>query len=94
MKPGTEDTTSFCVNIVKSLRWPGAVTVACGNRFTSVYVGYGVKRGDVCFSPIEPPEVMSDPIDFEGQPEPTPLHEPVERVEEDTKDKEDDDEDY
>jgi len=62
-KLGSEDTASYAVNVVRSLRWPGALTVACGNRFTSVYVGYGMKRGDVSFSPTEPPEVMSDPVD-------------------------------
>ena len=79
---------------MKSIRWPGALTVASGNRFASIYVGNGLKRGDVCFSPTEPPEVMSDPFDQEGQPEPTPLHEPVVAVEADTDKKEEDEEDY
>ena len=62
-KIGSEDTVSYCVNIVKSIRWPGALTVASGSRFASIYVGNGLKRGDVCFSPTEPPEVCADPFD-------------------------------
>jgi hypothetical protein len=75
-KVGSEDTVAYCANVIRSLRWPGAVTVAANNRFTSVYVGYGIKRMDPAFSPIDPPEVMKDPIDQVGQPEPTPLNEP------------------
>lgn len=36
-----EGTTSYAVNVIKSLRWPGAVTVSKGGKFTNVYVGFG-----------------------------------------------------
>lgn len=55
--PPKEGTTSYCVNVLRSLRWPGAVTVAKGGKFTNIYVGYGLKRGDPSFNPTEPPEV-------------------------------------
>ena len=55
--------TSFCVNVLRSLRWPGAMTVAKGNKFTSVYVGYGIKKGDSCFNPTMPPTVFTEPRD-------------------------------
>jgi len=72
------------VNILRSLRWPGAVTVAKAGKFYSFYVGYGLKRGDPSFSPTNPPEVMSDPKEQEEQPEPTPLEEPKAELEPNT----------
>lgn len=56
-----DGTITYAVNVIKSIRWPGAVTVAQNQKFASIYVGYGLKRGDVCFNPTEPPEVMRDP---------------------------------
>ena len=60
---GKEGTTSYCVNVLKSLRWPGAVTVQKAGKFCSVYVGYGLKCGDSSMFPCEPPEVQRDPED-------------------------------
>lgn len=54
---GKEGTTTYSVNVLKSLRWPGAVTVQKGGKFCSVYVGYGLKSGDSSMFPTEPPEV-------------------------------------
>jgi hypothetical protein len=82
--PPKEGTSIYAVNVIKSLRWPGALTAAQNGKFVSVYVGYGLKRGDVCFNPIEPPEIMKDPIDQSEQPEPTPLVAPQEPPEPDT----------
>ena len=72
-----EATIDYQANIVKSLRWPGAVTVAKGGKYVNIYVGDGVKKGDTSYYPIEPPEVQADPTDQTEQPEPTPLTEPV-----------------
>lgn len=82
--PPKEGTTTYAVNVIKSLRWPGAVTVSQNSKFASIYVGYGLKRGDVCFNPTEPPEVQRDPVDQSEQPEPTPLVAPEEPPEDDT----------
>lgn len=82
--PPKEGTATYAVNVIKSLRWPGAVTVSQNGKFASIYVGYGLKRGDVCFNPTEPPEVQRDPVDQSEQPEPTPLTAPEEPPEEDT----------
>lgn len=79
-----EGTTSYAVNVIKSLRWPGAVTVSKGGKFTNLYVGYGVKRVDASFNPTEPPEVSRDPVDPVEQLEPTPFNEP--KVPEEKKD--------
>jgi len=56
-RKGEEATTSYCVNVLKSLRWPGALTVAKEGKFTNIYVGYGLKRGDPSYNPTEPPMV-------------------------------------
>ena len=58
-----EGTVTYAVNVIKSLRWPGAVTVAIGGKFTSIYIGYGLKKGDSSYNPTEPPEVQKDPLD-------------------------------
>ena len=82
--PPKEGTTSYSVNVIKSLRWPGAVTVAQNGRFANIYVGYGLKKGDTCFNPIEPPEICRDPTDQAEMPEPTPLFAPEQLPEPDT----------
>lgn len=82
--PPKEGTTVYSVNVLKSLRWPGAVTVAQNGRFASIYVGYGLKKGDSCFNPIEPPEIQRDPADQVEMPEPTPLVAPEQLPEPDT----------
>ena len=95
--PPKEGTATYAVNVVRSLRWPGALTVAKGGKFTNIYVGYGLKRGDPSYNPTEPPEVQRDPTDQNEMPEPTPLQAPQEPPEPDTdrvkKDGEEDEED-
>ena len=56
-----EGQVSYAVNVIKSLRWPGALTVCKGGKFTNVYIGYGVKRGDPSFKPTSPPTVDVEP---------------------------------
>ena len=70
--------------MLKSLKWPGAVTWAKGGKFVGIYVGDGLKFGDCSYNPTEPPEVQSDPQESTENPEPTPLHEPVEAPEPET----------
>lgn len=70
--------------MIRSLKWPGAVTVQKNGEYCSIYVGDGVKRGDSSFNPTEPPEVMMDPSDQIENPEPTPLEAPEEPAEPDT----------
>ena len=45
-KAGGEDTVSYAVNVIKCLRWPGAVTVSKGGQYCNIYIGDGMKRGD------------------------------------------------
>ena len=74
---GDAEVFIYAVNVLRSLRWPGAVTVSKGGKHTSIYIGYGLKRGDPSYNPTEPPEVCKDPEEEAEKPEPNPLHEPV-----------------
>ena len=76
--PPKEGTISYAVNVIRSMRWPGALTVAKGGKFTTIYVGYGLKRGASSYNPIEPPSVQADPEEVPERPEPNPSKEPVE----------------
>jgi radial spoke head protein 4A len=93
LAPPKEGTTSYAVNVIKSLRWPGALTVAKGGKFCNFYLGYGMKKGDSSYQPTEPPEVQRDPEEQEHMPEPTPLVPPEEQPESDTDKEEEKEED-
>jgi len=67
---GEDAPKSYATLVLKSLRWPGAVTVSKGGKFTSIYVGYGMKKGGTSFEPSEPPMVEKDPEEPVDQPEP------------------------
>ncbi len=56
--------------MIKSTRWPGAVTVAKGGQYCNLYIGDGIKNGDNTLIPSEPPEVLNDPGQQGEQPEP------------------------
>jgi len=60
------------------------VTVSKSGNFCNIYVGDGLKRGGQSYSPIETPEVQSDPSDQIENLEPTPQIEPEEPDEPDT----------
>jgi len=40
-----DDARSYLVTSLRSMIWPGAVTVAQGSKFASIYIGYGLKSG-------------------------------------------------
>jgi hypothetical protein len=61
-------TYSNAVVAVKSMVFPGAVTVCRDQEFVSVYMGYGHKVGT--YFPVAPPEVLDEPEDLEEGPEP------------------------
>jgi radial spoke head protein 4A len=50
--------------------WPGAVVVAKGKEFASLYVGYGLKYNPEPFTPEPLPAVQADPPEDEEAPEP------------------------
>merc|ERR1712182_185911 len=56
---------SYAVTAVESLRFPGAYTVAQGDNFANIYVGYGVKKR--AFLPLiemAPGPIMDEPKDM------------------------------
>ena len=79
-----EGTMVYAANVIKSLRWPGAFTVAYDGKWTNLYIGYGLKYGDVSYNPTAPDDIMQDPIEAPEMPEPTPLEAPEEPLEPDT----------
>jgi len=77
---------AYCVTAVRSMIWPGAVTVAQGSKFANLYVGYGLKcntlvpldkdglplGGTSPFLPLVPEDIMNEPDDLSEQGEPNP----------------------
>ena len=61
--------------VVRSLQWPGSFTFYNNEKYTSIYVGSGHKYETKSFYPLFPPLIMSDPLEYGEQPEPTPLFE-------------------
>jgi len=61
----TKSIPDYNINIVRSVRWPGAVVVEKGGKFCNIYVGDLCKNGDSFFNPTEPPAVLGDPNDPE-----------------------------
>jgi len=43
---GGEGTKTYAVNVIRSLRWQGAVTVAKNGKYCNIYVGDCIKKGD------------------------------------------------
>jgi radial spoke head protein 4A len=56
----------YAVTVVESLRFPGAYTVAQGENFANIYVGYGVKKQRAFLPLIEmaPGPIMDEPKDM------------------------------
>merc|ERR1719498_1747457 len=61
---------SNAVTCVRSLTWPGAVTVAQNSNMVQLYVGYGLAAGQSDFFPSMLPDVQEEPEDPLEQPEP------------------------
>ena len=55
----------YAVNVLSSIRWPGAMTVSKSGQYFNIYVGDTIKRGGHSFYPFEPPMVLRDPSDPE-----------------------------
>ncbi|KAJ9468222.1 Flagellar radial spoke protein 4 [Diplonema papillatum] len=64
------------VVVVKSLRWPGAVSwVSAGGVSGCLYLGDGLKATDSAFAPALPPPVQSEVDDIKEMPDPTSMSE-------------------
>ena len=81
---GDDGETTYATLVIRSLQWPGALTVCKNGKFANIYMGYGLKHGGVCFNPTSPEDIMEDPKDIVEKPEPTPLEAPEEPLEPDT----------
>lgn len=92
MKPPAEGNISYSVGAWQNVKWPGAYTVFKGEKWTNIYLGWGIKSGGSAFEPVGPPKILDDPEDPAEQPEPTPLEAPDE-VESDTDKESEEDED-
>ncbi len=73
--------TTYSTMVIKSLAWPGALTVSKGGKYVNIYMGYGIKHQDTPWNPISPPNVNADPQSKIEKPEPTPLVAPAEPLE-------------
>lgn len=70
-KIGGEGTLSYSIALLKSNRWPGAMTLSKGGKYCSIYIGDGIKRGVSFYNPTEPPSIEADPKRESGEePEP------------------------
>merc|ERR1712080_305445 len=79
------------VTAVRSMIWPGAATVAQGQKFANIYIGYATKCGTLLpphpetgnpliggsspFSPLVPADVMNEPEELQEEEEPNPAEE-------------------
>jgi len=73
-KSGSSDAAaqprSNAVTCVRSLTWPGAVTVAQSSNMVQLYVGYGLAAKEPDFFPSGLPDVQEEPEDPGEQVEP------------------------
>lgn len=78
--PGTAENPkgprSNVVTYVRSVSWPGAVTVLRGEAITNFYVGYGWPAGKPDFYFCAPPDIQEEPNDQEEQQEPVEARAP------------------
>jgi hypothetical protein len=64
---------SYGVTVLKSKKWPGAVTVASRSTWVSMYVGYGLEAEGKLMPVEHPGEMQTEPVELVEQPEPYPL---------------------
>jgi len=91
--PGDAGAKSYRVIALMSRIWPGAITVAQGQKFANLYVGYGLKCGDLLppdprtglplsgtspFMPLAPDDIMEEPNDLFENEEPNPQEDEAE----------------
>ncbi len=64
-KMGAKGSVHYGVVVVKSLRWPGAMTCWKGTQQYQIYVGNGLKSEETSYYPVFPPEIPVDPVDMD-----------------------------
>eukprot|EP00437_Effrenium_voratum_P019330 CAMPEP_0181441112 /NCGR_PEP_ID=MMETSP1110-20121109/23333_1 /TAXON_ID=174948 /ORGANISM="Symbiodinium sp., Strain CCMP421" /LENGTH=517 /DNA_ID=CAMNT_0023564973 /DNA_START=47 /DNA_END=1597 /DNA_ORIENTATION=+ len=102
-----DGTKTLRVSALRSMIWPGAITVVKGTRFANLYVGYGMKCGTLVGPEKEsglplrgtlplmtaPEDIMEEPADLEEHEEPNPIQDEAESDKGDVDEDPDDDED-
>ena len=73
----------YSANVLKSIRWPGSVTVCSGGRYFSIYIGTAIKSTGTPYQPTAPLDIKEEPEDQEEHPEPNPKNAP-QKIETDT----------
>jgi len=88
-----DGTKSLRVTALRSLIWPGAITVVKGSKYANLYVGSAMKcgtmvgpdketglplRGTNPLMPLAPDDIMDEPADFEEHDEPNPIQDEAE----------------
>ncbi|CAE7241564.1 unnamed protein product, partial [Symbiodinium necroappetens] len=88
-----DGTKSLRVTALRSLIWPGAITVVKGSKYANLYVGSAMKcgtmvgpdketglplRGTNPLMPLAPDDIMDEPTDFEEHDEPNPIQDEAE----------------
>jgi len=76
--PPKENHTTFAKTVIRSLWWPGAVTVQQSRDWVSFYIGDGLKAATGKFYPVSPPPVSEEPQDPQEQSDPYPENPPEE----------------
>ena len=70
------DPITHAIVLVKNTRWPGTLTVWKEEKFSNIYVGFGIKAIDSNYYPTQIEKMDKDPNDLEEQKEPFPEKEP------------------
>lgn len=68
--PAKQEPTSNAVVCIRSLTWPGAVSVAQGPTMVQLYTGYGMAAKEPDFFPHALPDIQDEPEDPGEQVEP------------------------
>lgn len=68
--PAVNARSNYGVAYARSLWWPGAYNFFSSSRWTSIYVGNGLKYEKETYYPVCPPVILDDPVEKETHAEP------------------------
>ena len=78
---GDKEPLTHAVITIRNTRWPGTLTVWKEEKFTNIYVGFGIKAIDSNYFPTQIGKIEKDINDLDEQKEPNPEKEPVKEEE-------------
>lgn len=70
--PAVTSPQNYRVVFVKSTVWPGAHSFFSQGTWGQIYVGNGLKHEDTLFYPVNPPQIIQDPVEQATAAEPNP----------------------